>query len=470
MEKTKKGKKGIEGFKVPDTYILVVMFVIIGAILTYIIPAGEYDMIENVATGRTVVDPTTFHNVAQNPVSLMTVLLAFPKGLSSAQGTIFMVLLVGGFFQIINSTGATDRVIGMMVKKLGDKDYLVVPIVMILMALGGAVGAIANSVIAFIPIGLLLARKLKLDPIIAVAVMYLGAYSGFGTSPISPQTVQLAQKIAEIPPVSGFTFRLIISCIVVAVSIIYTMVYAAKVKKNPANSYMTDFQISVNSVEQSNSANLLPAVDILIVSIMFGCFVLFTYGTLNWQWGTDHLSAIMFATAVICGVIGKMTPQMMVKAFGEGCRLMTYGAILIGFASAISGVLTEGKIIHTIIYNLCLPLTQVGSTLSAVLMYYVNLVFNFFVPSGSGQAAIVMPLMAPMADVLGMTRQMAVSAFQYGDGLSNMIIPTGSVLMASIGAAGVPYNKWLKFMFPLFIIHVIITTIGLMIGVAMGIA
>lgn len=463
-------KKSKFKIKVPDTYILVFIFVLVGMLLTYIIPAGEYSLIKDPLLGTNVVDPSSYHEVDQSPVSILTMLLAFPRGLSASQATIFMVFLVGGFFQIINDTGSTDRVIGLLVKKLGSKDYLVILIVMILMALGGAVGAIANSVIAFIPIGMLLAKKLRLDPIVAVAVMYLAAYSGFGTSPISPSTVQIAQRIAGLPVGSAFTFRLVIGILVVGSSILYTMRYAAKVKANPTNSYLENFDFGdADKIEETVELHA-SGIDIAIVGIMFGCFGLFTYGTLNWKWGTDHMSATMLATALICGFLGKMKPADMVKSFINGCKLMTYGAILIGFAGAISGVLTEGKIIHTIIYNMCKPLTAVGATVSAVLMYFVNLVFNFFVPSGSGQAAIVMPLMAPMADVLGMTRQIAVTAFQYGDGLSNTIIPTSGVLMAAIGSARVPYDKWLKFMFPLFCLQVGITTIGIIVGVLLGIS
>jgi uncharacterized ion transporter superfamily protein YfcC len=163
-----------------------------------------------------------------------------------------------------------------------------------------------------------------------------------------------------------------------------------------------------------------------------------------------------------------MHPDDMAKSFIAGCKSMVYGALVIGFAKAITIVLTDGQIIHSIIYYMSLPLVKFGSTVSGILMFYINLIFNFFVPSGSGQAMVVMPLFAPMADVVGVTRQIAVSAYQYGDGFSNTIIPTSGVLMAALGVAKIPYEKWLKFMLPLFGLWVLIGTISIVIATAIG--
>ncbi len=461
----KQAKK--KGFKIPNTYTLITLFVIVAALLTYIVPAGHYNMIQDAATGKTLIDPNSFEFIERTPVGIMDFLLSIVDGMNGAAGIIFLVFLVGGFFQIINDTGAIDSAISAAIQKFEKKALLVIPIIMATMSILGALGIIVNAVIAFIPIGVILAKKLKLDPVAGMAIMYVGAYSGFTTSPMGPFNTVLGQTIAGIPLMSGFLFRSVVWAFLFAASLWYVMRYSNKVKSDLNHTVLDKIEWADPS-DTAKPSTEFKVSHVLILMILFGGFALYAYGSFKLGWSLNYLSAIMMAVALISGTIGRMHPDDMAKSFIAGCKSMVYGALVIGFAKAITIVLTEGQIIHSLIYFMSLPLSKVGAVLSGVLMFYINLVFNFFVPSGSGQAMVVMPLMAPMADVVGVTRQIAVSAYQYGDGFSNTVIPTSGVLMAALGVAKIPYEKWLKFMLPLFGIWCLIGTLSIIIGVMIG--
>lgn len=459
----KKRKK----FKVPNAYTLIVMFIIVSALATFIVPAGVYDTYLDEATGKQLVDSSSYHSVERTPVGVVGFLLSIPQGMMGAASMIFLVFLIGGFFQIINDTGAIDASINILVNKLQDKSFLVIPIVMAIMSLLGALGIIVNAVIAFIPIGLALAKKLKLDPIAGMSIMYLGAFTGTTTTPMGYYNTMLAQTISGLEPLSGFAFRSVVWFIVFVVTVVYVLRYSKKVKDDVNNSVLDDYQHGDHSDQRIEAPKFNWRHAVVLVALVVG-FSIYSYGSFKLGWGIDYLSATMLAVALISGLVTKTHPDKMSISFIEGCKSMVFGALVIGFAKSITIVLTDGQIIHSIIHYMSIPLQQLPSTLSAVCMFYVNLIFNFFVPSGSGQAMIVMPLQAPLADVVGVSRQVAVSAYLYGDGFSNTIIPTSGVLMGALGVAKIPWEKWLKFQLPLFGLWTLIGTVSIAVGVLIG--
>lgn len=458
-------------FKVPDTYIIVFTIMIIIALLTYVIPAGTYESYQDEVTGNTLVDPESFHFIDRTPTTFMDFLLSVSAGMAKGSSIIFFSFLICGFFRIIIDTGSIDRMIERMILKFGDKSFLVIPIVAIAMSLLGASGIGLTPIVAFIPIGLTLAKKLKLDPIFAVAIFYSSVYAGFGSSPFSPYSVVLSQNIAGIPALSGFSYRAVLWVIFTAVTIWYLMRYANRLKSDINNSIMDkmDFQEG-GQIDDASIGSVSVTKDIIIVLILFAGFAIYTYGALKLGWNTDYMNGIFMVIGIVCGFISGMNAEQIVKSFINGCKSITYGALLIGFANAISIIMTDANIMHTIIYALSLPLTKVPSAISAVLMYIVNLVFNFFIPSASGKAAIVMPLMAPFADVVGLTRQVSVLAYCLADGFGNTIIPTHAILISSIAIAKVPFDKWLKFQIPLFLIWTLMAFAALAISVLIGFA
>ena len=454
--------------KVPNTYVLLLYIIIFASILTYILPAGVYDTYNDAATGKNLVLPETFHFIDKTPVNLFNSIMAITSGLKKGASIIFSIFLISGAFKIINETGAIETAVDSLSRKLKDKIILLIPVIMIMMSILGYFSIVVNQTIVFIPIGLLIARKLKMDPIVGLSMMYLATYSGFIGSGACPFTIVIAQNIAGVPLLSGIVFRTIVFLFILTSSIIYLMRYAKKVLDDPSKSVLatSDYDWAVDLSKSSDEKfNIRHKLILMSIFLFLGIYV---YGALKFKWGIDYLNTLMIILSIISGIIGKMSPNHMGKAFVEGCRMAVFSGILIGFATAISVVLSEGNVIYTIIHYASIPLTKVSTGVSAVLMFFLNLGFNFFVPSGSGQAAVVMPILAPLSDVIGLSKQVAISAYKYGDGISNLIIPTSGTLMGFIGIAKVPYEKWLKFIMPLIGIWTLIAIFAVIIGVLTG--
>ncbi len=454
-------------FTMPDTYVIVVFMILLMALLTFIIPAGVYDSVTS-ETGRSMVDATSYHSVDQNPATIKSVSFAFYTGLKNNASMIFFVMLVGGYFEIALATTAIQRGLRIAISRLQGKAFIMIPVIMTFFAFLGATGVLVNAVVAFIPLGLAVSQLMGLDKMAAVAFLYLGTYAGFNSSFMSASSVQIAQEMAELPLLSGMSFRVVVTIIIVAVTIAYVLRYCIKVNKDPSKSVMPVEEYPFEDNLSTEVSDTFGMKDVVILLLVFGGLAVYVWGCIKHGWSYDYMVACMMLTCIPAGFIGGMNANQVAKTFVEGNKKMVYGAVLIGLASAISVVITEAQIIHTIIYYITIPLVALPKALAAVFMFLVNLVFNFFVSSASGQAAIVMPIMVPMADILDIPRQVAVLAYQYGDGFSNCIIPTSGVLMAALGVAKVPFDKWLKFMLPLFAIWVAIGCIAVATGVIIG--
>jgi len=463
----KKNNLNKKKFTMPDTYVIVVFMILLMALLTFIIPAGVYDSVTS-ETGRSMVDATSYHSVDQNPATIKSVSFAFYTGLKNNASMIFFVMLVGGYFEIALATTAIQRGLRIAISRLQGKAFIMIPVIMTFFAFLGATGVLVNAVVAFIPLGLAVSQLMGLDKMAAVAFLYLGTYAGFNSSFMSASSVQIAQEMAELPLLSGMSFRVVVTIIIVAVTIAYVLRYCIKVNKDPSKSVMPVEEYPFEDNLSTEVSDTFGMKDIVILLLVFGGLGVYVWGCIKYGWSYDYMVACMMLTCIPAGFIGGMNANQVAKTFVEGNKKMVYGAVLIGLASAISVVITEAQIIHTIIYYITIPLVALPKALAAVFMFIVNLIFNFFVSSASGQAAIVMPIMVPMADILDIPRQVAVLAYQYGDGFSNCIIPTSGVLMAALGVAKVPFDKWLKFMLPLFAIWVVIGCVAVATGVIIG--
>lgn len=455
--------------KVPDTFVIIFFMMVIITLLTWIIPGGTYDSVVDEATGISRVDPNSFHFLESNPAGLGTFLKAIYQGCQNSASIIFMIFLLGAYANIIFETGAISRCVTLIVEKFDKKALYAIPFLMVGLSFLGASAIIVDASIAFIPVGMLIAKKLKLDRVAAAAIIYLGCYAGWNASFMAATSVQTAQKIAELEPLSGLGYRFIVYIGFAAITITYVMRYCLKVQRDRSLSVMTSeelqrFDEEVVYVE----AGEFSAKDILVVSIFIAGIALYIAGNLIWGWGLDMMVAVMMAVAIICGILGGMSADQMSKAFAKGISDVAFGAILVGVASSLAYLMNYSSIIHTIIYGASKLIGLFPGAIAAVIMFFVNLVFNFFVPSGPAQAAIVMPIMAPLADVLDLTRQVAVLCFQYGDGLSNCIIPTSGTLMGVLGMARLPLTTWWKFMLKLFAIWVVYISIVIVIAVLIG--
>lgn len=454
--------------KIPHTYVLLMALIAIVAILTYVVPAGEYERAEDPETGRIFVVPDSFHNVERSPVNFFDMFKAIPTAMTEVGYIIFFVLLIGGAFGVINGTGAIEGGISNIVQRSRGGGKFVIPVVMIVFSLAGAVLGSAEEMLPFYPIIISLCLALGFDSIVGTSLVLLGAGAGFAGAFLNPFTVGIAQGISGLPYPSGMWFRFIAYGLILISSIIFVYRYASKIQKNPELSVMYEddkdhkHRIDMNTLPEFTSRHRLVLVAFVIGLVILG------FGVIQLKWYITELSAIFVIIGIVCGIIGGLGPSKIAEAFVDGAKEMVYGALIIGIASTIMVVMREGRIMDTIIFTLANLVSSLPSYLSAVGMFIVQSLINLFVPSGSGQAAASMPIMAPLSDAIGLTRQTAVLAFQFGDGFTNVISPTSGYFMAALAIGGIKWEKWAKWFLPLFLIWnligIILVSVAAMIG------
>jgi uncharacterized ion transporter superfamily protein YfcC len=443
-------------FKVPHTYVILFMILILVTLATYVLPAGVYERVQDPATGRTVVDPASYHVVARTPVGPFEMVGAIPAGMKAAASIIFFIFIVGGAFSIITATGAVTAGIQKSIKALEGREKLMIPAIMLIFSLGGFTFGLAEEVIVFIPIGIALARAVGYDDIVGVAMMSTGAAIGFSGGMLNPFTVGVAQGIAELPLFSGIEFRIVGYIILYIIGVWYVMRYAAKVKKDPAsNSLVYDLMEKDKAEHVEVEIPEFTARHMLVLLVVVAGFAYMIYGVMRLDWYIDELSTLFLGMALVAGLVGALSPSKIASAFVVGAKDIAFGALVVGIARAILVVMTEGQIIDTVISGLANFVAILPGAVTAMGMFWIQIVINFFIPSGSGQAATTMPIMVPLADIVGVTRQTAVLAYQYGDGITNSIIPTSAALMGILAIGRVPYERWFKFIWPLMAFWVV---------------
>ncbi|MGN1143733.1 MAG: YfcC family protein [Anaerovoracaceae bacterium] len=439
--------------KVPQVFILLMGIVLICSVLSYIIPAGSYDMI-TLENGKEIIDPETFHNIEQTPVSLMQFLTAIPRGMQNSAAIIFLIFIIGGSFNVLTATGAVEAGLGKLTKIAYGKSLFIIPIVMVSFSLGSSFVGMAEELILFVPIMVSLSKSLGYDSITGMAMVMSATAAGFAGAVTNPFTVCVAQNIAGLELFSGSWFRIIVFIVMVGIMVVYTMWYARRIQKNPELSPM--HEIDAANMESASLEDLkeFGGRQKVILVVFIASLVLLIYGVTQWGWYLDEICGLFLGMGIVVAVIDKMSPNQYAVLMGKGMGDIAAGALVVGFASAVMVVLQDGNIIHTILYYISQALQGLPATISAVGMFIFQLLLNFLVPSGSGQAAVSMPIMAPLSDMIGVTRQTAVLAYQMGDGLSNIIIPTGGILIAALAMAKIPYEKWAKWMLVPFLIQV----------------
>ena len=450
-------KKEKKGFKVPHTYFIIFVILILCTILTYVLPAGSYDRVEN-ADGRMVLVPDSYHHVDPNPVSLMGFLSAIPKGLEAQAALIFFVFVCGGTFGVFDETNALNVGINKIAHMLRGRENIMIIVITTIFSILGATMAFDPQVIMFIPLGVALARKCGYDAVTGVGMVLGGVYIGFSCGALNPYTTVVAQGIAGIQLYSGAGFRVVWQIVTLVAVCFYIIRYANKVKANPASSYCYDLELQEKDMSGQEHAGHEEDIkfsvrQILVVLTLVVGLAIVVYGSLMLSWGTTDMSAIFLGMGVVAGIIGGLGGSDICVAWIKGAKTMVFGALAIGLGRAILLVLESGMIMDTIVSGLAFVLGMLPPALVSVGMLIANVVINFFVPSGSGQATLVMPFMAAIATVTGVTMQTAVLAFQAGDGFSNAVIPTSSTTNACLGAGNLAYEKWVRFAMPMFLIE-----------------
>ncbi len=453
-------------FKVPHVYVILMIFVAICAIMTYIAPAGTYARVEGPG-GRMIVDPNSFTYVAQTPVTLFGYLLSVPKGMAEVAQIIFFIFIVGGSFGVVQATGAIEAGLGRVTKAMAGKERAIIPIVMAIFSLGGAVFGMAEETLPFIPIMVTLAIALGFDSITGMAIVIAGAAAGFTGAFMNPFTVGVAQGIAELPLFSGMSFRLVVYVLMVALTITFVYRYAGKIKKDPTKSLMYEFDRTREDVLDLSVLKELTVYHKLVLLVVAGTIALLVFGVIKFGWYIQEISALFLGMAIVSGVIGKLGLSGTAENLLTGMSNLAGGALVVGFARAILVVLNEGQIMDTMLHSIAGAVASLPSIFAALGMYIFQCLLNYIVPSGSGQAAVSMPIMAPLSDLVGVTRQTAVLAYQFGDGISNIFTPTSGYFMAGLALAKIPWDKWAKWILPLILLQYLLGAILVTVAHAM---
>ncbi|MFR9307464.1 MAG: YfcC family protein [Lachnospiraceae bacterium] len=440
-----------KSFKMPHTFVIIIFMILLATVLTWIIPAGKFERFEN-AAGIKVIDPNQFTYLGRTPVNPFKIPLYIVNAIKSRIALMQVILFSGGAFELIARSGALHSVVARIAKMFKNQLYIFIPLMTTIFALICTTQGV-NQFIAFAPVIVMITLGMGLDSITGAAIILLGGAVGFSTGTLNPNTTVVAQEIAELPIYSGISYRMVCFVVFLIITNIYLVRYAMRISKNPELSpmYELDKESELKAVEL-DSFGPMNAGKCMIIAALVAALGAMVYGSIKLEWGMEELAAVFIWLAVVAGFASGQNPSGIAKIFIEGCKKMLTAALIIGLATAIANIMKDGNIVDTTVYGLASVLRHVPSAFLAPAMYIANTLINFVLVSGSGQAAAVMPIMTPLGDLLGITRQTTVLAYNFGDGFCNYILPHSTALMGIISAVNIPYDRWMKFMWKLFFI------------------
>lgn len=461
------GKKKWENLKMPHTLVIIFLITAAAVLLTWIIPAGEYIRTQN-ADGITVVDPNSFHYIENQGVNPIQIASYMVEGFKGAASLICFTLICGGAFDVIVSSEAMQSLVGKIAKKLARREAIFIPVLTTMFALICTTQSI-ETFIGFAPVMVMIMIAFGFDSICAAAILIIGGGIGFSTGTLNPNTTAISQRIAELPLYSGIGYRFVCMAVFLIVSNIYLIKYARRIRNTPSLSpmYELDRLRPEVSVDMDSFGDMTPR-KWLVVATLVGTLALIVFGSIKLGWGMDHISTCFIWMAIVAGLCAGFNPSKIGKCMVNGAKRVVSIALIIGSARAISGILAAGAVLDTVVYAMSKALLVLPSGLRGIAMYLANIIINLFLTSGSGQAAVVMPIFIPMADMVGITRQTTILAFNFGDGFCNYILPYSTTTMGIIGNCGVPYEKWMKFTGKLFLLWVIIGSVLVLISQLIG--
>lgn len=451
---------------VPHTLVLLFGIMVLAYVATWLVTPGSFETVVN-DHGKSVVVPGTFkylENRANLPI--WTLLSVVPRAMAAAQEIIFSVFIFGGVIAVLQATGAIDAAIGALVRVFQEQWTWLLFGLMFLFSIFSATFGMAEEYIGFVGVLVVLCAALKLDAIVAVGTMVIGYGIGYGCAVLNPFTVIAAQEIAGLQPGSGWLFRFAMGPPMVLLGFHHLWSYAKKVKADPRQSLMYGISAPVDAATYDYP--LLRWRHVVVLAGMFTALGILIVGVVWLEWYLIELCALFLGLGIFAAIAGGLSANLTAETFIKGAAGLTGTALLIGFARSIGMILEEGQILHTIVHNIATPLTHLPKEVAAVVMLFFQNILNFFIPSGSGQAYATIPIMAPIGDLVGIERQVTVLAFQFGDGFTNMIVPTNAVLMGILGLAGIPYDRWFRFIWPLILKIFVASSLILVIAIAVG--
>jgi len=434
--------------RLPHPLVLMLGGIAVAAALTWILPAGEFDRRDDPVTGRKIAVAGSYHRVDPQPVGPLAAIVSIPRGFVEGGEVIAVVLFVGGAWVLVDRLGTMTAVVGALVGFFRTRGFLAIPLVSAFFATMGALENMEEEIIPLMPVLLLLGSGLGIDPVAVVAMSGGAAMIGSAFGPTNPFQAGIALKLAQLPPLSGGVLRLTMFLLAVGSWIAFTTRYVAKTR-------------TAAVIPSHDGATRLDRKHAISLAAMLTPMALYVYGALRLDWGLNELSAAFFVGAIVAGMVGGLGLAQSLTAYLDGMKELLPAAFMVGLARSISLVLTDGRVVDSILNTLASQLAHLPAVATAFFMVPVQALIHVAVPSVSGQAVLTMPLMVPLADLLGFSRQVPVLAYQVGGGLAELFTPTNGALMAILLGANVPYDRWLKFASGAVIIPVLVGLAGI---------
>lgn len=436
-------------FKMPHSYVIIFSMLVLAFIMGNIIDAGEYERVANEA-GKMVVIPGSYHKVDNIGINPFEFFSSIQQGFVKSAYIIYFVIFAYSFVYMIIKNGTFDAVVGFLLRKVGSRIELIIPIGMILFGILGSTMGLFEETYGLLPVFMAIASVIGYDAIVGSSIIYLGVAVGFASATINPFTIGVAQQVAGVPLFSGIGYRIFCFVIFMTISIIYVWRYAHKIKADPTKSLLYGVEmetVDVASKDELMNIKFTPIhrISCLLFALTIGILM---YGTIAKGWYIDEISTLFIIMTIVTGLVSRFSPSQIATYFIEAAKEMMFGALIIGLSYSMPVIMEKTKIIDTIIHFLVGTLENFSGITSAIGMLIIQNIINFFIPSGGGQALVTMPILAPVGEMVGLTRQLTVLAYQFGDGYSNIFWPTS--VFGMCGIMRMPVNKWYRFVTPLF--------------------
>jgi uncharacterized ion transporter superfamily protein YfcC len=443
-------KRSFTDFKVPHVYVIVFFILLLALVCTVIVPSGEYSYVFDENAGRDLIDPSSYNRIEKPAFDPMMFVRAIPAGMNAAVDVIMMVVLILAAFEIVNATGALTAGIYALVLRLKGKESLVVAGLTVLFSVIGGFLGWAEGILMFIPLAVSMTKAMGYDALLGVGVVMLGGGAGFTAGPLNVYTTGVAQGIASLPLFSGLEFRLISWGIFTLMAIVFCLSYARKLKKDINNSLISGQELSdVNADAEIPAFTLRRKINVVIVACSF---ILIAYGTAKWGWYLKEISGAFIIMGILCGLVAGTRFNDMALQFANGAKIIIPSALVIGMARGVLYIMQEGKIIDTLVHSLAAGLNGMPSGVSVVVITLFTVFLNFFIISASSKAAMLMPILMPLGDIIGVNRQVITIAYQFGDGFTNYFWPTSGIVMAGLALGGnIPWDRWAKWVWTLML-------------------
>ncbi|MGI6736276.1 MAG: YfcC family protein [Anaerovoracaceae bacterium] len=451
-------------FHFPSSILMLFIIIAIVCVLTCVIPAGQYSYTEH--NGMKLIQGDSFRYVDRHPVNPFRLFVAIQEGFIDGAQIIFLILF--GYFWVycVMQTGAFQAMLNSILNGRLKNSRFFIPVIMLVFALAGSTYGEMETVYGLLPVFAALAIALGYDALVGMCMTGMAVAVGFASATTNPFTIGIAQSIGELPLFSGLGLRWIVFAAFVSISILFVMRYASRIKKDPSKSLLYGLDFSAFTIERTPDAKLTGKHKVIMLSMVVTVAVI-VFGTLKLDWYINEMAAVFLISGIVVSLIGRAGPEEIVSRLLRSFSEMTTAMVVVGLSRAVLVIMKHGLIIDSVIHGMSSLMQGLPDWGCAEMMLIVQNILNFFIPSGSGQAAAIMPIMIPLADLSGLNRQIAVLAYQFGDGFSNLLWPTGPCAIMC-GIAKIPLEKWYRFFLPIFGCMFALETFFIILATAIG--